>query len=230
VQPILRSFGEFIVDQTTIKVVIADEHYLFRQGIKALLSSVAEVQVVDEAATAAEALLLAETHSADLLMLDAALSDPHFDLVKRMKERRPQTQVLLVGNSEESSRDERASEAGAAGWLARDWAAPDIIKAICKTVPQQPAKRIIRSTSGLQAEVTLTRREQEVLQLLMAGSSSRDIATTLSLSIKTIEAHRFNLMRKLDVHNRSELIKVGIRNQISGYMRGAEMPEPAEVL
>lgn len=221
------------MDQTTIKVVIADEHYLFRQGIKALLSSISEVQVVDEAATAAEALLLAETHSADLLMLDAALSDPHFDLVKRMKERRPQTQVLLVGNSEESLREELASEAGAAGWLARDWSAPDIVKAICQTVPQQPARTVIKSLSGLQPEVTLTRREQEVLQLLMAGSSSRDIANTLSLSVKTIEAHKFNLMRKLDVHSRGELIKVGIRNQISGYMKrseSSEMLESAEAL
>ena len=214
------------MDQTTIKVVIADEHYLFRQGIKALLSSVSDVQVVDEAATAAEALLLAETHSADLLMLDAALSDPLFDLVKRMKERRPQTQVLLVGNSGESSRGERASEAGAAGWLARDWAAPDIIKAICKTVPQQqPARTIVRTASAVQAEVTLTRREQEVLRLLMGGNSSREIALALSLSIKTIEAHKFNLMRKLDVHSRGELIKVGIRNQISGYMKNTEIQE-----
>lgn len=214
------------MDQTTIKVIIADEHYLFRQGIKALLSSVSDVQVVDEAATAAEALLLAETHSADLLMLDAALSDPHFDLVKRMKERRPQTQVLLVGNSGESSRDERASEAGAAGWLARDWAAPDIIKAICKTVPQpQPARTIVRTMSAVQAEVALTRREQEVLHLLMGGNSSREIAIALSLSVKTIEAHKFNLMRKLDVHNRGELIKVGIRNQISGYMKSTEIQD-----
>lgn len=213
------------MDQTTIKVVIADEHYLFREGIKALLSSVSDVQVVDEAATADEALLLAETHSADLLMLDAALSDPYFDLVKRMKERRPQTQVLLVGNSEESSHEERASEAGAAGWLARNWSAPEIIKAICHTVPQQPARTIARSASGLQSDVTLTRREQEILQLLMAGGSSRDIATTLSLSIKTVEAHKFNLMRKLDVHSRGELIKVGIRNQITGYMKSAEAPE-----
>lgn len=218
------------MDQTTVKVVIADERYLFRQGIKALLSPVSAVQVVDEAATAAEALLLAETHGADLLMLDAALSGPHFDLVKRMKERRPQTQVLLVGNPEERVREEQANKAGAVGWLARDWPAPEMIKAICRTVPRQPARTVIRSVSGVEAEVALTRREQEILQLLMAGSSSRDIAATLSLSIKTIEAHRFNLMRKLDVHSRGELIKVGIRNQISGYMKRSEAPQPAETL
>jgi DNA-binding NarL/FixJ family response regulator len=225
------------VDQSTIKVIIADERYLFRQGIKALLSSVSDVQVVEEATTAADAVRLAETHGADLLMLEAVLSDPGFDLVKRMKETRPHTRVLLVSNSDEEAGVEMATEAGAAGWLARNSTAPEILKAIRQSVPSTaksaPEKGGAKSSSGHGTEagqIALTRREHEILQLLMLRRSSREIAASLSLSVKTVESHKFNLMRKLDVHNRAELIKVAIRKQMISLDPSPEStvePQPA---
>jgi two-component system, NarL family, response regulator NreC len=224
------------VDQSTIKVIIADERYMFRQGIKALLSSISEVQVIEEATTAADAVRLAETHGADLLMLDAALSDPEFDLVKRMRETRPHTRVLLVSNSGEGAGVELAAEAGA-GWLARNWPAPEILKAIRQSFPlianlvpgNSGAKSSSGSGSGSGAEagqIALTRRELEILQLLMLRRSSREIAATLSLSVKTVESHKFNLMRKLDVHSRSELIKLAIRRQLVSPEASSAPVEP----
>ena len=216
------------MDQSTIKVIIADEHYLFRQGIKALLSSVSEVQVIDEAATGAEALRLADIHGPDLLMLDAALSDPHFDMIKRMREKHPETQVLVVSDSKEEPGESLAAEAGAAGWIARNRTAPEILNVIRQLAPpatnSAEAIPAADSTTKSASEITaLTRREQEILQLLMLGGTSRDIAETLSLSIKTVEAHKFNLMRKLDVHSRSELIKLAIRKRIITLVQDSEL-------
>ncbi|MFZ0592408.1 MAG: response regulator transcription factor [Bryobacteraceae bacterium] len=220
------------MDQSTIKVIIADEHYLFREGIKALLSSVSEVRVIEEATTAADAVRLAETHGADLLMLDAALSDPEFDLVKKMRETRPNTRVLLVSNSDVSAGVDLAAQAGAAGWLGRNWPAPEILKAIKQSVPlaangaSEGAKGSGASGSVTEAgEIALTRREHEILQLLMLRRSSREIAATLALSVKTVESHKFNLMRKLDVHSRSELIKLAIRRQLVSQAASVETVE-----
>lgn len=221
------------MDQSTIKVIIADEHYLFREGIKALLSSVSEVRVVEEATTAAEAVRLAETHGADLLMLDAALSDP--DLVKKMREIRPHTRVLLVSNSDQSTGIDLAAQAGATGWLARHWPAREILKAIRQSVPLtgNPVREGggasgpgVSGSGAEGGEIALTRREHQILELLMLRRSSREIAETLALSVKTVESHKFNLMRKLDVHSRSELIKLAIRKQLVSPAASLETVEP----
>ncbi len=222
------------MDQSTIKVIIADEHYLFREGIKALLSSVFEVRVIEEATTAADAVRLAEAHGADLLMLDAALSDPEFDLVKKMHETRPNTRILLVSNCDESTGVDLAAQAGAAGWLGRHWSAPEILRTIrqsvpstANSVPEGGAKSSGEPGRGAEVgEIALTRRENEILQLLMLRRSSREIAATLALSVKTVESHKFNLMRKLDVHSRSELIKLAIRRQLVSPAPSVE-PQPA---
>jgi DNA-binding NarL/FixJ family response regulator len=219
------------VDESKIKVIIADEHYLFRHGIKAMLSSVSGLQVIEEAATAAEVERLAELHGPDLLMLDAALSGPHYDLVKRMKETHPETHVLLVSDAEKNSETDMAAEAGANGWLARNSSALEIVKAIRESAPvaaHPPQSEESRSHSPSKPEHTptaLTRREQEILQLLISGGTSREIAETLNLSIKTVEAHKFNLMRKLDVHSRSELIQLVIRKQVTTYVTEPELAQ-----
>jgi DNA-binding NarL/FixJ family response regulator len=191
---------------------------------------VSEVQVIEETATAAEALRLAEIHGPDLLMLDAALSDPNFEMVKRMKEKRPQTLVLLVSDSKQGPGEVLAAEAGASGWLARNWTAPEILNTIRQLAPHvvnRTGAANGRNASGKAGiDVTaLTPREQQILRLLMDTCTSRDIAEALSLSIKTVEAHKFNLMRKLDVHSRSELIKLAIRKEIITLVKDSELEE-----
>jgi DNA-binding NarL/FixJ family response regulator len=140
--------------------------------------------------------------------------------------------VLVLLSSKDENAIDAAADAGAAGWFLRDSAAAEMINAIRAAVPARVregngAGLIHPGLEAMQRNVEresavkppLTPREEEILQLLISGDTSREIAGKLTLSTKTVEAHKFNLMRKLDVHSRGDLIKLVLREQIVSHVR-----------
>ncbi len=216
------------MNQSNVRVVVADEHVLFRAGLRMLLQKAAGFQII-EASTPDDTLDAVETHAPDLALLDAALSGNNFEVVKEIKRIHPHTRVLLLLAAGGESNAALAEEAGVSGCVSRQSSPDELVRTIQKSAPSvksRPAfrKQVIRpafnensDANASKTHTPLTRREQEVLDLVMRGESSREIAETLSLSIKTVEAHKFNLMRKLDVHSRSELIRLALRTQINSY-------------
>jgi DNA-binding NarL/FixJ family response regulator len=209
------------VDQSGIKVIVGDEHFLFRRGISSLLERSKGIRVIGEAATAEAVVGAVQTHAPDLALLDAALSGENFGLVKTLRRLRPHTNVLLLVDHPNVSAAELASEAGAIGYVARDASPAQMVEAIRRAAvyaagdagaPHEQPKA--GNSAAQDFRSTLTRREREVLDMVIQGASSREIAASLALSVKTVEAHKFNLMRKLDVHSRSELMQLALRSQI----------------
>jgi DNA-binding NarL/FixJ family response regulator len=215
--------------QSDIRVVVADPHFLFRRGMRALLGAAAGIEVIGEAASPDDVVGAVHAHAPDLLLLDAALSGANFEIVKQIGRERPETRVLLLIARDGGSLETGLEQTGAFGIVPKESPASELVSAVRRALPAgessilnlarahgqpvPPAAQSRRST----VKSLLTRREQEVLDLLMQGATSREIASTLGLSLKTIESHKFNLMRKLDVHSRSELIKLALREQISPY-------------
>jgi DNA-binding NarL/FixJ family response regulator len=215
--------------QSDIRVVVADAHFLFRRGMRALLGAAAGIEVIGEAASADDVLGAVRTHGPDLLLLDAALSGANFEIVKQIRRERPEIRVLLLAAPNDVAADTVIHQTGAFGVVPKDASASDLVRAVRRALAgaESSILNLARvhgqpvapgtSSGRYQLRSLLTRREQEVLDSLMQGATSREIASTLGLSLKTIESHKFNLMRKLDVHNRSELIKLALREQMSPY-------------
>jgi two-component system, NarL family, response regulator NreC len=215
--------------QPDIRVVVADQHFLFRRGMRALLGDAAGIEVIGEAACLDDVLGAVHTHAPDLLLLDAGLSGADFQIVKQIGRERPEIRVLLLVAATETRTATQPEETGAFGWVAKEAPASELVNAIRNAAA--PGTRSILNLAKVHGRAVapvaeaarpalkslLTPREQQVLDLLMQVGTSREIAATLGLSLKTVESHKFNLMRKLDVHSRSELIKLALREQMSPY-------------
>lgn len=194
-----------------------------------LLGEAVGIEVIGEAACLDDVLGAVHTHAPDLLLLDAGLSGTDFQIVKQIGRERPEIRVLLLVAATETRTTMHSEETGAVGWVPKEAPASELVNAIRNAVP--PCTSSILNLAKVHghavapmAEQTrpalkslLTPREQEVLDLLMQAGTSREMAATLGLSLKTVESHKFNLMRKLDVHSRSELIKLALREQMSPY-------------
>lgn len=209
--------------QTDIRVVVADPHFLFRRGMRALLGEASGIEVIGEAGSREDVLGAVHTHAPDLLLLDTALSGANFEIVKEIRQKRPEVRVLLLVPGA-GSLSTPLEQTGAFGWMPKEASPSELVTAIRNASPAGDSCSL--NLAKLHAQTgpacsrfkdLLTRREQEVLELLMQAGTSREIAETLGLSLKTVESHKFNLMRKLDVHSRSELIKLALREQLSPY-------------
>lgn len=215
--------------QPDIRVVIADTHFLFRRGMRALLGEAAGIEVIGEAASPDDVFGAIHTYAPDLLLLDAGLSGQNFEIVKQIGRERPEIRVLLLVTAAGPAPAALPQQTGTVNWVPKTASMPEMVKAIRNAAPPVNSsilnlanvhrRPVAPPLDGQRAPLRdlLTRREQEVLDLLMQGDTSREIAYSLSLSLKTVESHKFNLMRKLDVHSRSELVKLAMREQMSFY-------------
>lgn len=201
-----------------IRILIADDHAVVRSGLRALLRADPELEVVGEAEDGTETLRLAETLHPDIVLLDITM--PREDGIKtaqRLKEERPELIVLFLTMHEDESLLHEALRAGAAGYLIKRAEESEIIQAIhaasrgdiyvhpamTRALLHQPVTTEHRRGSPVDA---LTRRELDVLRLLAKGNTNRQIASLLGLSIRTVENHRANLMGKLGLVSRVELV------------------------
>ena len=209
-----------------IRVLLCDDHTLFREGIKAILKDEHSIEIVGEAANGREAVDSASQLHPDVVLMDIAMPElSGFDATRRILQSNPKTKVLILTMYEEEEVINRCLAAGAAGYVLKDAPRAHLIHAIdvvnnggqylssraLKKVVRQYVKGSDRPVSGYER---LSNREREVLKLLADGLAVKEIATSLVLSVKTVDAHKTNLMRKLDLHDRSSLVKYAIQRKL----------------
>lgn len=209
-----------------ITVLVCDDHALFRAGVRTILSSQPDIEVVGEAADGKEAVDQALHLNPDVVLMDISMPVlKGFDAVRRIKKARPAIQVLILTVYDDEDLVARCLDAGAAGYVLKDDPPLQLVYAI-QTVNRRQQYISPQALSGVVRQYIaqpsdfkggyelLSDREREILVLLAEGQSLKDIATSLNLSVKTVDAHKCNLMRKLDLHDRSELIRYAIRKRL----------------
>jgi DNA-binding NarL/FixJ family response regulator len=211
-----------------IRVLLADDHGLLRKGVRSVLMQDARVAIVGEAGDGADAVRLAEELSPDVVVIDVAMPGLNgLDAAAQMTRRSKRIGIIVLTMYSDEEYLIRAVSAGVRGYLLKDSAEPDLVRAVKavaagKTFFSAPIanmliddylarlqRREIRDSYEL-----LTDREKQVLQLLAEGKTNKDVATILSLGLSTVESHRLNLMRKLDLHNTAELVLYAVRKKI----------------
>lgn len=209
-----------------IKILICDDHPLFRVGVKAILSSQPELEVVGEAADGKEAVQKAIRLRPDIVLMDIGMPVMKgFEAARRIGKVRPEIRVLILTVYDDEDLVARCLDAGVAGYVLKDTPPLQLVYAI-QTVHNGQRYMSPRVLTGVVRQYvskpgefkggyeSLSDREREILVLLAEGQSMKDIATRLNLSVKTVDAHKYNLMRKLDLHDRSELIRYAVRKRL----------------
>ena len=200
-----------------IRIALADDHNVVRQGLRALLEGVKDFRVVAEAKDGKEMVETVVREKPDVAVIDLAMPSLNgVEATRRIVRDVPGVKVLVLSmyTGEEYVRE--AMAAGALGYLVKDSAADDLVKAIRSVAGGEvflsPAIAHLAGKGGATASALdrLTSREREVLQLIAEGNSNKEIAARLTLSVKTIEAHRTNLMAKLDIHDTASLTRFAI--------------------
>lgn len=204
-----------------IRVVVADDHHLVRQGLRALLENSREVEVVGEAATGYEAVELAEKLQPDVVVMD--LSMPRLDGVQaagRILDLDTPTQVVVVSMHADTAIVQNLVRRGVKGYLLKDALANELMFAIrsasqgklyLSPTISEAVMNMLMMPQGESGAAELTPREREVLQLVAEGHTNTAIANMLSISVKTVEKHRANVMTKLEADDLATLIRVAIR-------------------
>ena len=204
-------------------IIIIDDHPLFREGIKAIISHDACFEVVGEAGNGSEGLRLAKKIKPDLVIIDLSLPDKSgIDLTKEIRNHLPETKVMIVSMHSKIQYIAESFQAGAAGYVVKESASERLLeglKIVSKgeyfldsSISLQVVKKLVEApVKGAKitdaAYSALTPREQEVMRLLAEGVSKKEIAQMLFISIKTVENHRTNIMKKIGFHSTMELIR-----------------------
>jgi two-component system response regulator NreC len=211
-----------------IRVFITDDHTLFRQGMKTLIAAESDMEVVGEAANAGDAVVRAAEVRPDIVLMDIGMPGlSSFEASRQIKKNRPETKVLFLTMYDDEDYLVECMEVGANGYVLKDSPAAQLVAAIRDVYrggsylsPRMLSQLVddfrsrIKTAHRMPRFATLTTREKEVLKLLAEGNSVKEIACNLNLSVKTVEAHKFNLMRKLDIHNKAQLVQYAIQKKI----------------
>lgn len=210
-----------------IRVLLADDHTILREGIRSLLEDEPDMEVVGEAEDGITVVKFAETLNPDVILMDLAMPLLNgLEATRQIRKNNPQAKILILTMHENEEYIRQVLAAGAMGYILKDAAARELLGAIRSVykgeVVLSPAiTRLIVSDylrwGDLSTQDTsdgLTDRERQILQLIAEGYTNKQIAEILTISIKTVQAHRLNLMKKLDLHDRGELIKYAIQKKI----------------
>jgi DNA-binding NarL/FixJ family response regulator len=213
----------------TLRILIADDHDLLRRGVRVLLQSHPGWEVCAEASTGRDAVSKVEQLRPDIAILDISMPDLNgLEAARRIRKASPNTEVLILSVHYTDQLIRHILEAGIRGYIVKSDSDRDLIIAVETLAKHKPfftprATEVILSdfnTGGLRTELPeslpnrLTSRETEIVQLLAEGKSSKEVAASLNISVKTAETHRANIMRKLQLHTVSELVRYAVRNQI----------------
>jgi len=210
-----------------IKILLADDHTLFRKGICALLEDEQDMVIVGEAENGREAVRLVSSLKPDVVLMDIAMPLLNgLEATRQIRHEHPSTRVLVLTMYDHEEYFRQMLEVGASGYIIKRAAATELVSAIRAVYNDEavlsPAITRLLLEDYLNREahkeesdpLALSSREREVLQLIAEGMTSRQIAEILSLSIKTVQSHRTSLMQKLDLHDRGDLIKYAIQKKI----------------
>lgn len=210
----------------TIRVLLVDDHTLVRSGIRALLEAIPGVEVVAEANNGREALALIRSESPTLVLMDIAMKDMGgLETLPRITHDFPSVKVIILSAHANEEYVIRALRGNASGYLLKDAATIELELAvnsvaqgktylspsISRAVIESYLARVDRESSPLER---LTVRQREILQLIAEGKNTREVASTLKISGKTVEVHRLQLMARLDIHDVPGLVRYAIRNHI----------------
>jgi two-component system response regulator NreC len=211
-----------------IRCVIADDHELVRYGVRRLLEDAGDFVIVGEAGDAAQALKLTLEHRPELVLLEIGIPGmSSFEAASLIEENSPGTRIVYLTMHDEKEYVRQAMRSRASGYLLKDTPTALLLRALRDVARGERAwsPRIIHllrqddvrregSTRVAMRRSTLTAREREVMRLLAEGRTVRQVAAELGVSVKTVEAHKFNLMRKLEIHNKAQLVTAAIRRKI----------------
>lgn len=210
---------EGVFGTSEIRCILVHDHVLLRQGIRRILRDEPDIQVITEAETAAEALTRIIDHRPDVVIADARAFGCTVGQAKRLiQQASPETGVLFLTTQEGD--DPLREAGGSASYVARQTSAEELVEMVrraygaARALPLHRGRAEWPSEELLARKRVLTGREREVLKLLAEGRTVRSTAAVLGLSVKTVDAHKFNLMRKLGIHNKAELVMWAIQKRV----------------
>ncbi len=213
----------------SIRVLIADDHGVLRSGLAALLNAEAGIEVVGEAETGDEVMVVIGRTSPDLVLLDISMPGPGgIEVTRRIREKHAGVRVLILTAHEDEALLREAIHAGAAGFVIKRAVESELLNAIAAVSrgeiyvhPAMTRALLVQPATPpghppAPGTAPLTRRELEVLRLIVHGNTNRQVAQLLDLSVRTVESHRANLMAKLGLQSRVELVRYAVDNKLLG--------------
>jgi DNA-binding NarL/FixJ family response regulator len=213
---------------TKIKVLVVDDHTIVRDGICALLRLAGDIELVGEAANGREALEMVRKFMPDVMLIDIAMPNMNgLEATRRIHKEFPRVKVLVLTQYDDKEHVFWAIESGASGFLSKTAASSELVSGIRSvhrgdSFLSPSAAKFLVEDYQLEASIKkeqdpykqLSDREREIFKLLAEGYTTREIANMLVISVKTVEGHKTNLMSKLDIHNRTDLVKYALRKGI----------------
>ena len=208
-----------------IRIVIADDHTMVREGLKQVLSAASDLALIGEARDGTEAMQRVRELEFEVLVLDLSMPGRSgTELIKQVHAEKPKLRILVLSMHEEKQYAVRAIKSGASGYLTKDSASADLISAIRKVagggafisaeVAEQFALGAMPNTEG-PPHSALSNREFEVFNLLVSGLAVSHIAEQLNLSVKTVSTHKARILQKMDLHNQTDLIRYAISHRLT---------------
>jgi DNA-binding NarL/FixJ family response regulator len=213
---------------SSIRVLIADDHAIVRDGVRALLALSEDITVVGEAATGQQAVELARSLSPDVILMDIAMPGlGGLEATIEIRKDNPQAKILVLTQYEDREYIRRFLKAGVSGYVLKKAAGAELtaaIRAVSRgglVLDPDVAREAMREQAGPAASggaadpyETLTDREKQVLKLVAEGHSNKEVAELLDISVKTAMSHREHIMQKLDLHSRTDLIRFAIQQGV----------------
>jgi DNA-binding NarL/FixJ family response regulator len=207
-----------------IRIVVADDHTIVREGLKQVLSAASDLSIVGEAQTGHEVLERVRGLEFDVLLLDMSMPGKSgIELIKQVRGEKPKLRILVLSMHQEQQYAVRAIKAGASGYLTKESAAVQLVAAIRKVaaggafitdaVAEQLALGAMPQTEGM-PHSALSDREFQVFQLLVSGKAVSKIAEALNLSVKTVSTHKARIMQKMNMSNPAELVRYAIKHRL----------------
>jgi two-component system response regulator NreC len=211
-----------------LRILLADDHTVMRAGLRALLESRPDFEVVAETENGRQAVELSTSLMPDVVVMDVCMPILNgIDATKQIVNQSPKTEVVILSMHTDESYVMRALQAGARAYLLKDSAAGDLMGAIAAVsngksffspkvsrILAEDYVRVLKQKGSVDSYDLLTSREREILQLLAEGKTNKEVAADLNISLYTVEAHRSHIFQKLDLHNSAELVLYAVRKGI----------------
>ncbi|MBL7128118.1 MAG: response regulator transcription factor [Ignavibacteria bacterium] len=207
-----------------MKVLIADDHTIVREGLKKILSSLPEIESVEEAGNGQEVINMVAEAKFDMIILDISMPGKSgLEVLKELKQKNPNLAVLILSVNPEEQYAIRALKSGASGYISKSSASDELVNAVRiihaggKYITQNIAEKLVNEIEEDNVKAPhekLSNREYQVMCMIAAGKSIREIADYLSLSVKTVSVYRVRVLEKLKMRNNSELTYYAIKNKL----------------
>ncbi|HDR9255566.1 TPA: response regulator transcription factor [Burkholderia vietnamiensis] len=207
-----------------IRVILADDHAVMRDGLRHILETAGGFDIVGEASDGDATLALAERHTADVLLLDLSMPGPTgIDLIRLLKKRSPSLRLLVLTMHAETQYAARAFKAGATGYLTKDSASTALVEAVGKVAAggvyvspsaAESLARTLRTPADLLPHERLSARELGVMRRIVAGQTVTRIASELALSAKTVSTYKTRILEKMDLPHEAALVRYAVRHEL----------------